>query len=103
MSEDYQNLSPENQEALDGSSAHVIKPYINIKFQRGPIKEHGVNGTTMEAVLQVITDRLEGFQKGPFACEENDRALAHIDSALEALRERTSKRLDRGVEGTNKP
>lgn len=71
-------------------------------FQNGPIKEAGVNGITHEALLAVLIDRLRGFQTGPFACQDNARALAHLKRALRHLQNRTLARIARGVEGTNK-
>jgi len=49
--------------------------HSTVLFQNGPINEVGVNGVTHEALLAIIIDRLEGFQKGPFACPENEIAL----------------------------
>jgi hypothetical protein len=72
-----------------------------IRFQKGPIAEHGVNGATIEALLAICADRLEAFQRGDFACAENQSALNHIDAAMEALHLRTRARRVRGVEGTN--
>ncbi len=74
---------------------------VLLDFQNGPIEEVGINGITNEALLAIILDRLEGFQKGPFACDENQIAVIHIQSALEALKERTADRIKRGVEGTH--
>lgn len=73
----------------------------SIRFQHGPVKEHGINGITNEALLAIVIDRLEGFQSGPFACEENGQALSWAKLALGVLEERTKNRIDRGVEGTN--
>lgn len=50
----------------------------------------------------IVIDRLEGFQAGDFACEENQVALEHIRSALKCLNARSRDRLIRGVEGTSK-
>lgn len=72
-----------------------------LRFQRGPIKETGVNGITNEALLAIVADRLEGFQSGPYACEENAKALIHVMGALDVLHERTAARVARGVEGTH--
>jgi hypothetical protein len=71
-----------------------------ISFQNGAIKENGVNGITQEALLAIVEDRLDAFQQGPYACEENERALTHIREAMAALKSRTTKRQERGVEGT---
>jgi peptidyl-prolyl cis-trans isomerase B (cyclophilin B) len=71
-----------------------------ILFQNGPIPEFGNNGITIEALLACISHRLQGFQDGPFNCVENQAALEHVDAALEALKSRTTKRVAKGVEGT---
>jgi hypothetical protein len=72
-----------------------------IDFQEGPIGEVGVNGLTHEALLVILIDRMEGFQAGPYASENNAAALQHMKSALEALQQRTRARIARGVEGTH--
>ena len=70
-------------------------------FQNGPIKEVGVNGTTHEAEAAILIDRFEGFQKGPYACEDNEQALLHLRAFLDCCQRRTRKRIARGVEGTH--
>ncbi len=70
-----------------------------VLFQNGPIKEHGVNGLTQEALLAIVVDRLRSFQKGPFSCRENAIALTHCEDALMWLQRRTRERIKRGVEG----
>lgn len=72
-----------------------------IKFQKGPIKEAGVNGLSNEVLLAVVRDRLECFQAGPFACATNDQALLSVVTAMDWLQSRTKERLARGVEGQN--
>ena len=74
---------------------------LAILFQNGPIAEHGVNGITQEVLLAIVIDRLECFQAGAYACHENDMARIHAVKALDWLKERTYKRMERGVEGTN--
>jgi len=34
-----------------------------VKFQKGPVKEHGVNGCFHEDLIAIVIDRLQGFQK----------------------------------------
>lgn len=72
-----------------------------ILFQNGPIPEAGVNGVTHEVLLAIVRDRLESFQAGPYATEENQRALAAVKEAQHWLQFRTLKRMARGVEGTH--
>ena len=95
-----------------GACHHYVMKFTNkhghreawgIGFQDGPIDEAGVNGVTHEALLAILIDRLEGFQRGPYACNENARALRYLVNALDILKERTRERVVRGVEGTHKP
>jgi hypothetical protein len=74
-----------------------------ILFQKGAIKESGVNGLTQEALLAILADRLRSFQAGPYACEENQSALLFIENALTTLQARTRRRIAAGTEGTMKP
>lgn len=72
-----------------------------IRFQNGPIAEVGVNGLTHEALLAILIDRMEGFQRGPYASADNQEALEAMTRAQEALQRRTRARMARGVEGTH--
>lgn len=73
-----------------------------LEFQNGPIIDgNGVNGIQQEDLLAIIIDRLEGFQRGPYACDENQAALNFCKIALDALQQRTRKRIARNVEGTH--
>lgn len=106
------------QETMDGSPALVEvfgstkfggpalttnDPYIRIKFQAGPLHEVGINGCSIEDVVDVLVTRLNGFQKGPFRCRENALAITKLEEAKQWLLYRTSKRHQQGVEGTNAP
>jgi len=103
MNDALRNLNVKDQEAMDGSASTVrdAAGFINIKFQCGPIKEHGVNGTSIENVLDLLVKRLEGFQNGPFKCRENALAITKLEEAIQWLEHRTRKRVQQGVEGTN--
>jgi len=74
-----------------------------VHFQEGPIRETGVNGVSNEALLAVLIDRLETFQKGQFSCPENAKALTKLEEAGLWLHKRTMNRTVRGVEGTSAP
>ena len=105
------------QVAMDGSPAtselfnrkndpnEIHGPYGEIKWQLGPIQEVGINGTTIEDVLEVCADRLRGFNRddSPFKCRENSLAITSIEEAINWLLQRTRKRQEQGVEGFNKP
>lgn len=103
----YAICAPQDREAnqvptADGSGRmEIIANRGIIRFQNGPIKEHGVNGVTQEALLAIVADRLRSFQAGPFSCRENAVALTHIETAQLWLHKRTLERQQRGVEGTN--
>jgi hypothetical protein len=72
-----------------------------IEFQKGPRGVIGSTpGATELAVLAVIRDRLESFQAGPYACEENAEALNRVNEAMRLMKERADKRAARGVLGT---
>jgi peptidyl-prolyl cis-trans isomerase B (cyclophilin B) len=74
---------------------------LHLLFQNGVVPVVGQNGVTLEAVLAACGHRLQGFQDGKFACDENQEALDHINAAIEALQRRTRARIAREVEGTH--
>ncbi len=57
------------------------------------------NGITNESLLAIVIDRLERFQAGDFACQDNHVALIHLNEAMTQLHRRTHSRMERGVEG----
>lgn len=71
-----------------------------LQFQRGPVKDVGVNGITSEMLLAVLIDRTKHLD-GQFPCEENKVALEGIEQAAVAFAKRTADRLARNVEGKN--
>lgn len=75
--------------------------YAEVFFQKGPIRENGVNGCHQEDLLEIVIDRLRSFQDGPFACRENALALTRCQEAMHWLNHRTIQRTKRGVEGIN--
>lgn len=80
---------------------HPEKFTVDITFQNGPIKEHGVNGITNEALLAIILHRLRVLNH-IYPCRENSLAITNIEQGLMWLEQRTKDRLSRGVEGQNK-
>jgi len=72
-----------------------------VRFQKGPISEHGVNGVSNESLLAIVEDRLKGFQSGEYACRENAVALTKLQESMMWLQKRTRDRMARGVEGTS--
>lgn len=76
--------------------------YVQITFQRGPVAD-GINGCEIEDVLELLIARLEQFNAGPMRCRENACAKTHLEEARFWLWERTRKRQEQGVEGTDVP
>ena len=75
--------------------------FIEIHFQKGPVKTNGVNGITSEALLAILIHRTEVLNSN-FPCAENEAAIAGLKTALEAFESRTRDRISRNVEGKNK-
>src|SRR4029077_3317041 len=94
----FDSKSNPSSDATDSEELFTSK---TILFQNGPIAEAGVNGLTHEALLAILIDRLECFQKGTFANGYNAIALSSLKTAQEILLMRTRHRMDRGVEGTH--
>ena len=63
-----------------------------ILFHQGSPKE-AFNGFTLEALIAICYDRLNGCQAGPFASEHNAQAMIHLNYALEHLHDRTRESL----------
>lgn len=82
--------------------SHGQKQIVTIPFQHGPIKEHGINGISAEALISILIYRLTIFQQSSFACDENSIALEYLKAALDALHSRTRDRMNRKVEGLYK-
>lgn len=75
-------------------------PYA-ISFQNGPRYEpDSIHGLLDEDLLEIVRDRLKGFQSGEFACRENAIALTHLEECLLWMNYRKEDRKSRGVLGT---
>lgn len=85
---------------VDGHYYTVLSgtEYQRIMFQLGPVPSAGVNGLTNEALLAILIHRTK-FLDAKFGCDENKRAISHMEEALVNLEVRTARRMVRGVEG----
>lgn len=81
-----------------------------IKWQNGPLGRIGSddrvapNGAFVEDVIASAIQRIQHYQSaadGKFECVENTSALTHLNFALKALENRTSRRVLQNVEGTH--
>lgn len=76
-------------------------PYA-ITFQNGPRKEqNSIHGLLDTDLLEIVRDRLKGFQAGEFACRENALALTALEECLLWMNLRVENRASRGILGTN--
>ena len=86
-----------------GSSREGGEPLTVIRFQHGPRKlPDSVHGVLDTDLLEIVRDRLKGFQSGEFSCRENACALTHIEEALMWMNRRVEDRIERQVLGTEK-
>jgi hypothetical protein len=85
--------------------AIVVKPddiIEAIQFQEGARKDpKAVQGVTDQDLLEIVRDRLRGFQSGDMPTRETACALTHVEEALMWLNKRQADRAERGVLGTN--
>lgn len=88
---------------LDGSSAQINTEFVKINFQHGNPAEVGLNGVSVEDVIEILVQKLLDFQGREPACLENAVALWHLDAAQESLLARRKKRDLQGVLGTREP
>ena len=73
-----------------------------IQLQNGARKlEDSIHGVIDTDLLEIVRHRLQCFQKGDFATDDNARALEHIEIALMYMNKRVMDRYERNVLGTN--
>lgn len=71
-------------DAFFGDKAKDVKVFAMIDFQKGSVEEvGGVNGCTDMDLLQILKDRLECFQAGEYACDENAESLRCLNECIE--------------------
>lgn len=105
----YTEVWHEGEEKIEFNAPHhfQVRPSGSIDilsvvdFQKGPIKENGVNGVCNEDLIAMVICRLEYFQKSEFSSRDNAMAITKLEEALLWLRKRTIGREQRGVEGTS--
>lgn len=72
-----------------------------IRFQEGARKDpSATHGVTDQDLLEIVRDRLRGFQSGDMPTRETACALTHIEEALMWLNKRIEDRIERNVLGT---
>jgi hypothetical protein len=87
------------------SETHILVDHefntINLKLQKGPIKEVGVNGCQVDTLIETAKIIIEKFQEKHY-CVENLAAIMGLSQAIYWLNRRREDREKRGVEGTSK-
>lgn len=78
----------------------VETPFIRVVFQCGLPKDAGVNGCRVEDVVDVALFKLNQFQDGPLACEENAESIRYLKLAKQCLAQRLQRRQVQGVLNT---
>jgi hypothetical protein len=72
-----------------------------LHFQEGARKDpNSIEGITDQDLLEIVRDRLRGFQSGDMPTRETACALTHIEEALMWLNKRIEDRIERNVLGT---
>lgn len=89
----------------DGTHAGGVSTGIGytISWQRGSLNEAGRNGAFLIEVLKSCQSQLSYFQNSKYKCEENEKALQHLQQSIQYLEARKNRRLDQGTLGTTKP
>lgn len=75
-----------------------------VKFHSGPLGlvdevEYHINGLSNEVFLAIVLDRLQSWQKGKYACKENEVASQKILEALFWLKHHNQELIQRGTFG----
>lgn len=76
------------------------KNSVAFTIQKGPVKENGVNGCQVDTLIHIAERIISGLNK-KFPCKENANAIRFLGFALNALAERTNRRTQTGIEGTD--
>lgn len=72
-----------------------------IRFQEGARNSpNAIHGVTDQDLLEIVRDRLKGFQSGDMPTRETACALTHVEEALMWLNKRIEDRIERNVLGT---
>lgn len=83
------------------AAARVTRPFVHIQFQHGLQRENGINGVTVEDVIEIARQRLAHLNRAPHACRENALALTKLEEANLWLERRKQLRQQQGVHETH--
>lgn len=73
---------------------------ISFTLQKGAIKEVGKNGCQIDCLISAAGEMIQNANE-QYPCDENEKAIEHLEQALRWLLKRSINREQRGVEGTS--
>ena len=95
---------------VDGNpiGGHSFGPGFAIAWQRGAMVDDAdgrlaQNGAFATDVIDAVLDRLNLFQATKFKCQENEKAIEHLEQAKAFIEGRLDRRKKEGVEGAMEP
>jgi hypothetical protein len=91
----YTYWIPNFEDSHNGQTIEFVESQADPKTHKAHVS---MDGCTNESLIEVLIDRLT-FLNDKFPCRENSIAVTHLETALLWLKERTAKRVQRGVEG----
>lgn len=98
-----QDITPKTRAEMnppDKDMPHMDTAYLKIRWQDGPVREVGMNGTQATSVLRAVKRYLKHVSAGK-PDKWTGTAIEAVGIALYALRSRTRAREKAGVEGTS--
>ena len=90
--ENYTVVHATDEKEFNSNHSYVVSRKDNgrilteVFFQKGPIKENGVNGCHHEDLIAIVIDRLMDFQASQYSCRENAIAITKLEESLHWLR-----------------
>ena len=72
----------------------------DVNFQKGPVKDTGLNGISEDDLLAILIHRYTFFQNSGLPCRENAIILTKLEECLMWSKKRKEDRESRNVEST---
>lgn len=73
---------------------------LMFQMQNGPVKEKGRNGADYQSIIEFLIKVYKYFDSQAH-CYENTRVIGHLEKAVDFLNQRTVRRVNLNIEGTN--
>lgn len=89
-----------HESKAEGGHIHVDDTWVTFVFQEGAAKEHSTPGVLVEDLIKFAKSYIH-IMDSHIPCDENKRAMNHLQKALSELDDRTADRIKRNVEGTS--